>query len=371
MLVGVFTTSAIQSASAQSSLESAFDNSYIFWGYPNMYLNYQAKIAFPLIDQMLQANPPKTEVNSQRRLALTTLDLFLHDAEYERRDALYSFINTRLSRVLSSLKETMTAGVRIYKFYNCGFIIQSAKTTIAVDIVPGGASYKPCIHDSILYELVDYCDALLITNSDEANKKVATIFINSGKKVLAPDDVLTNLDGIDYVGTSEEQTMEIGGMTLHVMPGHNDKKSNNIYIMDFKSGIVAHTGAQDNDDDWERIDQVKSKYKTDVLLTKSQNVNLESMLAGFKPGLVITMGENLLTSSVDRRESYWTTQKRLQDLAQLAIPDIVMTWGERYDIINADTEETTSTKAVKKMIDGVMYIKRNGNTYNAAGMKVN
>ncbi len=372
-LVGMLTTVIIQPSSAQSSSGSAFDNSYIFWGSPAAYLNYQAKIAYPLIDQMLQANPPATEINPQRHLALTTLDLFLHDAEYQKREAFYSFIDSRLYRAICSLdEEKMSSGVEIYKFYNCGFVLKSAKTTIAIDIVQGGTSYKPCVHDSIIYELVNHCDALLITNNEagHANKKVASIFINSGKKVYAPEGVLTNIDGINYVGEDGEQTVELGGMTLHVLPVQNGKKTNNIYIMDFSGSIVAHTGGQTGNDDLAWIDQVHNKYKIDVLLTKSQNTDLESILAGIKPGMAITMGENEMVSAVDKRESYWTTQKRLQDLDKLSIPNIVMVWGERFHL-GDNNSSNSSAKAEKKIIDGVLYIMRNGNTYTTSGMKVN
>ena len=373
VLVCISAVGLILPAAAQRTPAYSFDDDYIFWGYPNTYLNYQAKIAYPLIDRMLRDNPPAVELDRDRWMALVTLDQFLHDAESQRREAFYTFVNSRMAGMLEDIDRPVLSGVRIYKLYNSGFILKTLKTTVAVDLVPGGTTYKPFLTDSVIFEIVSRCDALLVTNSSNmhASRNVAKEFIASGKKVIVPQGLWTNLEeDIQPVGEDTVQIVDLGAMTLHVMPGHAGTARNNIYVMDFQGrGIVAHTGAQDNEADWTWIEKVHNKYNIDVLLTKSRNINLESMLRGFKPRMLITSHENEMESAVDERESYWTTQKRMKNLADLAIPHVLMTWGEAYEY--ADTEsENISSSATKLMMDGIMYIERKGAIYTPTGIKV-
>ena len=369
--------SAVFPASAQSS----FEQDYIFWGYPTAYLNYEAKVAYPLIDKMLQTYPPKKKINNNRQLALIALDQFLHDAQYNKRDAFYSFAQGRFSLVPEILKQPVTTGVRVIKLYNSGFILKTRNTAVAVDFVPGVTASQPFITDEAVNAIIDGCDALLITNGDAGyvNSDIAFEFAAKGKKVIVPTGVLTNLGGmVQTVGADDRVSIQLSGLTLHVLPGHNGNDKNNIYIMDFNgNGIVAHTGAQSNEDDWFWIDLLHNQYNTDILLTKSQNINIESMLLGFMPRLVITAHENEMESTVDKRESYWATQKRMKDLARLNIPNVIMTWGETYDYDNTKTADNGYTEtdnnfssARKVLLNGVIYIERKGSIYTTTGTKV-
>lgn len=356
---------------AQRNSPFAFDDDYVFWGYPVVYLNYQAKAAYPLIDRMLQAYPPVEEIDRHRWLTLVTLDQFLHDAEYYRRDAFYSFVSGRMARMLDGMDGTVFSGVRVYKLYGSGFILRTRNTTVAIDLVPGGTTSKPFLTDSVIYEIVSRCDALLITNSDggHASRNVAKMFVDDGKTVVLPEGLWSNLGDIMPVGADTLQTHELGAMTLHVLPGHRGNARNNIYVMDFHgNGIVAHTGAQDNDNDWDWMDSVHDLYSIDVLLTKSTD-NLESFLEGFRPRVVITAHENEMESAVDRRESYWEAQKRMKGVADLGIPGVIMTWGEAYDYADTDSPNISSS-ASKVMRNGILYIERKGALYTPAGIKV-
>lgn len=368
----VFVIASVMSVSAQRKQATVSPDDYVYWGSAVAYLNAQAKVAYPLIDKMLEANPPMAEVNNQRRLALVTLDQFLHDAEYNRRTAFYSFVTDRMARATTKMEERVPQGIRVFKLYNSGFVIKTQRMTVAVDVVPGGTS-KAILNDSIIMELVDRCDLLLVTNSDSrhANRSVAKSFVDAGKMVYAPAGLWTNLgEGVEAIGADTVQTMTIDGMTLYVLPGHNGNAKNNVYVMDFTgSGVVAHTGAQDNDGDWAWIDKINEQYKVDILLTKGQSIQLESMLRGFAPKMVITSHENEMESGVDRRESYWATQKRMQSLAELGIPNVVMTWGEVYDTTGT-LSGSGSSSASKRLINGVLYIERKGSVYTPAGVKV-
>ncbi|MBQ4508366.1 MAG: hypothetical protein II970_05680 [Paludibacteraceae bacterium] len=361
-------------AAAQQRRVSSYEKDYIFWGSPDAYLNYQAKTGFPLIDQMLQAYPPTATPDKHRQMALVSLDQFLHDEGYTRREAFYTFVNSRMAHLLEDMNRPVLSGVRIYKLYNSGFILKTLKNTIAIDIVQGGgSSSKGIVSDSVIYEIAYKCDALIITNTDErhASRKAAKAFAEAGKKVILPKGLWTNLgEALQPAGADTVQTIELDAMTLHILPGHNGSNRNNICIMDLKGcGIVAHTGAQDNAADLTWIEHLHEQYKTDILLTKSQNLDLESIVSGFRPRVLITANENEMERSVDMREAYWTTQKRVNSLTAIDIPNIIMAWGEAYDY--ADTEsENISSSASKVMIDGVLYIERKGAVYTPSGVKV-
>lgn len=358
--------------SAQRAPSSSFDDTYIFWGYPDDYLSYQAQIAYPLIDTMLQTYPPTLTPDKNRQLALVTLDQLLHEANYSRREAFYTFVNDRMTTMLAKVDKPVPYGVRVFKLYNSGFVLKTKDITIAIDIVPGGTAAKPFLSEPVIYEIADRCDALLVTNADSqhANRSVADVFMLLGKTVIVPDGLWRDAEaGLQYASAEVTPTMDMKGTTLYVLDGHRGKEKNNIYIMDFLGrGIVAHTGAQDNDADWEWIDEIHNQFNVDILLTKSANIRLETMLAGFQPRLVITSHENAMENTVDRRESYWTTQKRVQSLADLNIPNVLMTWGETYDYADADSKKISSSRKVLR--NGILYIERKGSLYTPAGIKV-
>lgn len=372
--VGIMVAATALPLQAQRTQPGASVDDYVYWGSPATYLNNQAKVAYPLIDRMLDAYPPAKEVDKHRQMALVTLDQFLHDADYQRRTAFYTFINNRLNRVSDKMDKAMLSGVRIYKLYNSGFILKTKKTTIAIDLVPGGTTAKPFLTDSALVEIVNRCDALLVTNSDNshANRAVAKMFVDLGKQVLAPQGLWTKLgDEILNVGGDTTQVVKLDKMTVNVLPGHYGNTSNNIYVIDLLGcGIIAHTGAQDNDNDWAWIDRLHDQYNVDILLTKSQNTRLEAMLKGFQPRVVITSHENEMESSVDKRDSYWATQKRLKRLTDLSIPNVIMTWGETYEYADSESENISSS-ANKVYRDGRIYIERKGTLYTPSGIKVN
>ena len=370
-LVGLMAMTTILPTNAQKL--SDFEDDYTFWGAPSFYLRYQAKVAYPLIDRMLKAYPPVQNPDQHRRMALVALDQFLHDDEYYRREAFYTFVDDRMISMLAELDQPVQSGVRVFKLYGGGFILKTRKTTVAIDFIPGGTTQKPFISDSVVFEVADRCDALLITasGSQYANRDIAKVFLALGKKVILPEGLWTNLEGdIEYVDTDEP--VKTVGMTLYTLSDSQTGAQRNVCIMDFQgSGIVAHASAEDTDADWTWADRIHDQYNIDILLTKSRNADMETLLAGFQPRAVITSQENEMESTVDKRESYWATQKRLKKLADLNIPGVIMAWGEAYDYADTKSPNIVSTAAHKAVRNGILYIERNGNTYTPAGIKVN
>lgn len=306
----------------------------IFWGYPDNYLDNQARVCFDKVDEVLRANQPSAKENLARDMALLSLDMLLHDTRNDNSPAFHHFINSRLKEMLKDMDKPVKKGVKIYKAYNDGFIIKTKTATIAIDLVPGGKKDQPFINDSLLMAIAERCDAMFISHAhgDHANLRVAKAFADAGKTVIAPKGLWTNvhpnirqlLDADTAVTVPFEQL----DMSLHILPGHQDDMYNNIYVMQFKNGIsVAHTGDQYNQEDLAWIDHIHQNRTIDILLLNCWVNSLERTVRGFNPKLIITGHENEMEHSIDHREAYWMTMHKY---ASLSYPNILMTWGEHY-----------------------------------------
>lgn len=326
-------------APAQTTTDNPYADRYIYWGYLSEYKLGQADAAYRSIDDMLQAYPPQKEIVTPRALALVSLDAMLHDTDNDATEPFYAFINTRMARVLNELERPVTKGLRIFKLYNDGFIIKSSKATVAIDLIPGGSDAQPFIRDSIIYGIADKCDALFISHwhPDHANLNIAKSFAARGKRVIAPKDLWVGVDPLIQPLTAHQATdIELPELdiTLHVLPGHQGDIYNNINVVEFHGvGTVAQTGDQwGNYADLVWMDKVYQKYDIDVLMPNCWIDNMERVLQGFSPRLIITGHENELGEhSIDHREAYWITIKKMELLSDLQIPYILMTWGEWFD----------------------------------------
>ena len=299
----------------------------------------QAATAFNAIDDMLQTYRPATEIPLPRELALVSLDQLLHDTDNDATEPFYAFINTRMRRVLEDLDRPVAKGLRIYKLYNDGFIVKSPKATIAIDLIPGGSDAKPFITDSVVYGIAGKCDALFISHfhADHANLNVAKSFAARGKLVIAPKDLWVGVDPLIRPLEKENQEFDVEfeelDLTLHVLPGHQGDVYNNINVVEFHNeGTVAQTGDQWGTADLVWIDHVHEKYDIDVLMPNCWVNDMKRTIQGFGPRLIITGHENELGEhSIDHREAYWMTVRKMEKMEDLNIPYVLMTWGEWYD----------------------------------------
>lgn len=323
---------------AERPEKNPWEKYYIFWGYPDNYLENQSREAFRLIDSVLKENKPQKGGSLTRDMALMGLDMLLHDKRNDGTEAFYEFENVRLGEMLRDMEKPVKRGAKIYKAYNDGFIIKTKTATIAIDLVPGGKKDKPFIGDSLLMAIADKCDAMFISHAhgDHANLRVAKAFANAGKTVIAPkglwEGVHPNIKQLLNADTAVTVRFDELGMVLNILPGHQDDMYNNIYVMTFKNGItVAHTGDQYNQEDLEWIDNVGKQHKIDVLLLNCWINSLERTVKGFNPKLIITGHENEMEHSIDHREAYWMTRRKYENLP---CPNVLMTWGEHYTIDN-------------------------------------
>ena len=328
------------SATAQSTGDNPYADRYIYWDHVADYKLGQAASAFSAIDNMLNAYPPKKEIALPRELALVSLDQLLHDTDNDATEPFYTFINALMLRVLKDLERPVTKGLRIYKLYNDGFIVKSPKATIAIDLIPGGSDAKPFLTDSVVYGIAGKCDALFISHwhPDHANLNVAKSFAARGKLVIAPKDLWVGVDPLiqPLEKANEEFDVEFEelDLTLHVLPGHQGDIYNNINVVEFHNeGTVAQTGDQwGNSADLKWIDHVHEKYDIDVLMPNCWIDEFRRVIIGFGPKLIITGHENELGEhTIDHREAYWITMKKMEKMADLNIPYVLMTWGEWYE----------------------------------------
>ena len=54
---------------------------------------------------------------------------------------------------------------------------------------------------------------------------------------------------------------------------------------------------------------------------------MEKFVSGIQPALVITGHENEMGHTIDHREAYWLTFRRMNGIK---VPYVVMAWGESY-----------------------------------------
>ena len=117
-------------------------------------------------------------------------------------------------------------------------------------------------------------------------------------------------------------------LTFHVYPGRQGNVLNNVYVITLPEGkTIMHTGDQDYSDDL--VAKINGNIKVDVLLVQCWMMPMKKFVAGINPALIITGHENEMLHSIDHRESYWLTFRRM---SEVEAPYIVMAWGEVYDL---------------------------------------
>ncbi|MDR0582071.1 MAG: MBL fold metallo-hydrolase [Prevotellaceae bacterium] len=311
-----------------------------YWDNPNEMLQDQAAILFEHTHKVLERNPPSTSANDERKLALFALDALLHDTRLDNGAAFFTYTERMAQTVAEELAKGKPVGnkVRFFRFYNHGFIVQTPSVTVAIDIIRGGGhnEEKHFISDSLMQLIIKQCDILFVTHvhGDHADEAVAKMFCEQGKDVIVPikfwqnsDSHIRPLRGADML----KETIRISGknvsLPVYIFPGHQRDVPNNVYAITTPEGItVMHTGDQSNHDDMKWIANVGDKVKVDVLLAHCWMMPMEESVAGIRPALIITGHENEMGHSIDHREPYWLTFRRLENVK---VPYVIMAWGEK------------------------------------------
>jgi L-ascorbate metabolism protein UlaG (beta-lactamase superfamily) len=287
---------------------------------------------------VLDAYPPVPEAGIERRLALSALDVLLHDPRLDNGEALYDYMNCVGQRIIDALeKEKHQKGIRFFRVYNHGFIVQTPTVTIGIDLFRGGSQTHPFINDSLMLSMVSQCDILFVTHAhgDHADIAVAKMFCKQNKPVIVSPGLWENISPhIKSVrGTSViKETVNLPGvntpLTFYVFPGHQREVINNVYAIVTPEGkTVMRTGDQSNDEDLKWIANIRNHVKIDVLLAHYWMMPLEEIITAIQPSFVISGHENEMGHTIDHREAYWLTFRRMSNIKA---PYVIMGWGESY-----------------------------------------
>lgn len=314
-----------------------------YWGDVDGFLNRQAEVTLELVKVALDRFPPAVPEPFERRMALLMIDGVLHDPAASERLAVQKFYHARMERFLRGLKaDRVERGAMIWKLYNHGFVVRTPVVTIAFDLVRGNSAGAEsfAIPAALVKQIVQHCDVLFISHGhgDHADEGVAQAFIELGKTVVAPPEVWTGrpihkkITHLKRDAAKKQQlAIQNGKRILEVIlyPGHQGERiPNNVPLIFTPEGLsFAHTGDQSNVEDFAWIDEVSMSQSVDVLIPNCWTNDIERMIRGFSPMLVITGHENELGHSVDHREPFWMTYDLLRESAA---PYVLLTWGESY-----------------------------------------
>jgi L-ascorbate metabolism protein UlaG (beta-lactamase superfamily) len=297
------------------------------------------------VDYTLDAYKPALVEHPLRRSALIRLDDVLHITSAPQKSIVQAYYRARMERVIAEIEQTkVTSGARIWKLYNHGFLVRTPTVSFTFDVVPGVPGLGFVIPPELLDRLVAQSDATFISHQhgDHANANVARRFLSAGKPVIAPEVLWTDqpelANGLTILPRSLTAVQDVhiqgGKQTLKVVayPGHQGDVLNNVTLVTSPEGFtVVQTGDQSLSDtpgnDLEWISQIARDRDVDVLLPNCWTNDLDRMVRGINPKLVITGHENEMGHTVPHREDYTQTYNRIFGIPY---PFIVMTWGESF-----------------------------------------
>ena len=304
-----------------------------YWGNTELYIQDQASIIIEEVYKVLSVYPPGTTVGSERKTALFALDALLHDTRLDNGTSFRAYMDKMAGDIAADLQKNKPSGkeVRFFRFYNHGFIVQTSTVTIAFDLVRAEYIGSPApVSESSMRSIVQQCDILFISHkhADHADYSVAKMFYEQGKNVIVPEEMWNDLSpqvrvlrGTDMI----QETIGSLGLTVCVYPGRQGTTLNNVYIVTLPEGqTIMHTGDQDASTD---LDAKVAPVKVDVLLVHCWMIPMERFVSAVQPALVITGHENEMGHTIDHREAYWLTFRRM---FEVTVPYIVMAWGESY-----------------------------------------
>ena len=315
-----------------------------YWGDVEGYYEKQAEVALELVEAALEAHPPTLAETRERRMAFVLLDTILHEPSAYERSAVRLFIRRAAEAVARGLATTSVAeGALIWKVYDAAFVVRTSSVTIGFDL--SRATYLPhqAVPDEVMASIVDGCDVLLVSHEheDHADAWVAARFAAQRKTVLAPSSVWTSGVLADAVvhpsrdgGRTEHlvSAAEGGELRIAVFPGHQGEDiENNVYLATTAEGLsFVHTGDQSRAADFSWIDTIRQHARVDVIFPNCWTPDPDRLIEGVRPRLVIPAHENELGHTVDHREAYWLSERRMADTGA---PALRMSWGEAFHYV--------------------------------------
>ena len=309
-----------------------------YWRDSSAYIQDQASMIFEQAYKVLATNPPEVTAGDERKLALYALDALLHDTRVDNGTAFMSYMERIMGGIAAGLQINKPVGreVRFYRCYNHGFIIQTATVTVAIDLIRGGRGDNVFVSNELIRSIVDQCDILFISHAhgDHTDNAVIDMFIEQGKEVIVPDNFrkdmpsqLRVLRGTELMRETIQIPARNTSLSVHVYPGQQGAMPNNVYLITLPEGqTIMHTGDQDfTTGIGAKISD--SNLRVDVLLAQCWMMPMHEFVAGFNPSLIICGHENEMGHTIDHREAYWLTFRRM---AEVKVPFVVIAWGESY-----------------------------------------
>ena len=319
----------------------------------NDYMDRQAKVFLDTVNMILAKYPPAIHPARERNYAMLLMDAVFHDKYAAFRKPAQIFFRSGIDRVIEELETSeITAGAKIWKIYNMGFIVRTRSVTIAFDLVSGASSKSEdfTILDVQMKRLIQQCDILFISHrhSDHWEKQIIDEFRRLGRPVLAPEQLSRDrpeISGLIHPERTAEKEQKVKfpkGIELRFInyPGHQmARNDNNVVLVTTPEGIsIAHNGDQINEGDFmvdfDWIDKVSQKQKVDILISNSWTTDILRIVKGVNPKLVIPGHELELGHTVWDRVPYWGDDEYLElnyaELKNSKYPVVVMIWGESY-----------------------------------------
>jgi hypothetical protein len=304
------------------------------------------KSALRDVSEKLAENSPIYPATLGRWEALSVLDGPLHLSGANQFTSVQRFLRRRLGTSIRDIENChVTTGAVIWKMYNMGFVIRTPSVTIGMDIVRGWTlphKQRAGITTRSLNRLVRQLDIASVSHRhrDHADEWMPQATQKIGVPLLAdasvfPDTsspLLIRPERADTSSTADFNSMKgrSGAIIEYIaLPGHQAPNTiDDMFLFRTPEGLtILHTGDEDWSRDWGWIDRIHEKYHVDILIANCWNQDLARLVAGVKPGLVLTGHENEMAHATDHRETFWQSLKRM--IAIPHQPNLVLCWGER------------------------------------------
>lgn len=322
----------------------------------NAFMEAQAAALLGAAGDTFARVPPAAPEPPERRLALLLIDGVLHEEAAATRAAVHSFHRDRIDAAATEVERTtVTAGARVWKLYDHGFVVRTPSVTLAFDLVRGVhvADGAFAVDDAVMERLADACDVMFVSHrhEDHADPTVVEAFLSRGKVVVAPPSLWDGEPlhaGVTHLPRRAHEPHALpvrdGEMDLRVVvyPGYqgdDDGIPNNVTLVTTREDMgFMHTGDQSDPRAFAWIDDIANHHRVDVLMPNCWTTDIVRLVRGVRPSIVITGHENEMGHTIDHREPYWLTYQRQTGSERFGgsrdvgydAPLVLMTWGESF-----------------------------------------
>jgi L-ascorbate metabolism protein UlaG (beta-lactamase superfamily) len=302
--------------------------------------------AFDGINRAFDAQPPSaTGPNSARDTAITQFDalLWATDATRTTPSDVIDYYQARMARVATELAQPVTSGFRVWAMYNHGFIVKTASTTIAFDLVEGKSSFNgPAWTVQLPQALLERIDVLMVSHehgdhTDLTDRIPAAIKARGGAVLYPQAGPVRASTTLPMVG---RQSAVVRGLkvTAHEVL-HNAPTL--VYEVTTPEGYrIVHTGDAQTSTSLPVLEGVELLLLNGWINESGSASNLTDMKSSLDklrpdvmvPGHFEELSHVASDANVNRDGRYrFLDALPLQNSALGRSKTVVLTWGERLD----------------------------------------